>query len=162
MLQKYNRYRVLKVFIDNPTESFRLRELSRLVKIAPVSVGNYLKEFEKLGLIKRYEKRGVPFYQALRDNIKFIRYKKISVIYELYESGLIDYLWEKLNPEAIVLYGSHAKGEAIEDSDIDLFIVGKEKPLSLNEYEKNLGKKIHLMFNHNLGKVQNELKNNLI
>ena len=72
MLQKYNRYKLLKIFLENPTESFRLRELSRLSKIAPPSTMNYLKEFEKEDLIKTYTKRGIPFYQARRDNPNFI------------------------------------------------------------------------------------------
>ena len=162
MLQKYNRYNLLRVFFYSPTESFRLRELSRLSKISPVSVINYLKEFEKEGLIKRYTKRGIPFYQAMRDNEKFILYKKISVIYELNESGLVDFLWNKLAPDAIILYGSHAKGEAIEESDIDVFIIGKEREIDLKEFEKKLGKKLHLMFQSDIKKISKELKNNLI
>jgi len=162
MLKKYNRYRVLKVFLDSPTESFRLREISRITKLAPLSISNYLKEFEKEGLIKRYEKRGIPFYQAERENSNFIFYKKLSILYELHESGLIDYLWENLYPEAIILYGSYAKGEATENSDIDLFIIGKEKKINLKKYEKFLGKEIHLMFESNPKKIPEELKNNLI
>ena len=162
MLQKYNRYKLLKIFLDSPTESFRIRELSRLSKISPVSVMNYLKEFEKEGLIKKYLKREIPFYQAMRDNEKLILYKKISVIYELNESGLVDFLWDKLAPEAVILYGSHAKGEAIEESDIDIFIIGKEKEIKLEEFEKRLGKKLHLMFQPDIKKISKELKNSLI
>ncbi len=161
MLQKYNRYKLLKVFFDNPTESFRLRELSRISAISPVSVMNYLKEFENEGLIKKYEKRGIPFYISERDNEKFILYKKISILYELHESGLVDFLWNKLSPDAIILYGSHAKGEAIETSDIDIFVIGKEKKLSLDKFERRLGKRIHLMFDI-IERIPKELKNNLI
>jgi len=50
MLNKYNRYKLLRLFLDSPTESFRLREIARLTKISPPSVINYLKEFEKEGL----------------------------------------------------------------------------------------------------------------
>jgi len=162
MLKKYNRYILLKIFLDNPTESFRLRELSRLSKISPLSVMNYLKEFEKEGLIQRSQKRDIPFYTAVRDNEKFILYKKISIIYELNESGLVDFLWEKLSPDAIILYGSYAKGESIEVSDIDIFVVCKEKKIELEEFEKKLSKKIHLMFEADVKKIPKELRNNLI
>jgi DNA-binding transcriptional ArsR family regulator len=162
MLQKYNRYKLLKIFLDNPTESFRLRELSRMSKISPLSVMNYLKEFEKEKIVERYEKRKIPFYQAVRDNSDFVLYKKISGIYELNKTGLIEYLWEKLSPQAIILYGSYAKGEAVEDSDIDIFIIGKEKKIDLRNYEKKIGKGIHLMFNENSEHISKELKNNLI
>ncbi len=163
MLQNYNKYKILKVFLDNPTESFRLRELSRLSKIAPPSVMNYLKNFEKQGLIKRYEKRGIPFYKALRENKRFILFKKISIIYELNSSGLVDFLWDKLSPDAIILYGSCSLGEDIESSDIDIFLIGinKEKRINIEKFEKKLGKEIHLMFN-TLKNIPKELKNNLV
>jgi len=162
MLKKYNRYKLLKVFLGSPTESFRLRELSRLSGISPLSVVNYLKEFEKEELIKKYEKRKIPFYQAARDNEKFILYKKISIIYELNDSGVVSYLWDKLSPDAVILYGGYAKGESTEESDIDLFLICKEKHLDLSEFEKKLGRKIHLMFASFAGKIPRELKNNLI
>lgn len=162
MLQNYNRYKLLKVFLYSPTESFRLREMSRISSISPVSVMNYLKEFEHEGLIKRYEKRGIPFYQAERDNEDFKLYKKISIIYELNHSGLVSYLWEKLSPESIILYGSYAKGESVEESDIDIHIIGKERDIDIKEFEGKLGKSIHLMFSANVKKIPTELMNNLI
>ena len=162
MLEKNNTYKVLKIFLDSPTDSFRLREISRLAKISPPSVMIYLKKFEHNGLIKKQIKRDVPFYSALRDNSAFILYKKISALFELNTSGLVDYLWEKTSPEAIVLYGSHARGESIEDSDIDIFILGKEKPVKLDDFEKMLGRKIHILFNQALKNVSKELRNNIL
>lgn len=162
MLQNYNRYKLLKVFLDNSTESFRLRELSRMSKISPPSVLNYLKEFEKQDLIKRYEKRDVPFYQANLDNEDFIQYKKLSILFELHNSGLIDFLWEKLSPEAIILYGSQIKGESTENSDIDLFIIGREKRIDIEKFQKKLNSEIHLLFEKNPINISKELKNNLI
>jgi predicted nucleotidyltransferase len=162
MLEKYNKYKVLKLFLDSPTESFRLREIARMVKISPPSVMGYLKEFEKEGLVEKKIKRKIPFYSALRDNSDFILYKKISIIFELNKSGFIEYLWDKLSPEAIILYGSYAKGESITDSDIDLFILGKEKNLELKNFENKLDKKFHLLFKESLKDVSDELKNNLL
>ncbi|MBS3155934.1 nucleotidyltransferase domain-containing protein [Candidatus Woesearchaeota archaeon] len=162
MLQNYNKYKLLKIFLENPTESFRLRELSRLSKISPPSVLNYLKEFEKEGLIERYEKREVPFYKAELDNEDFREYKKISILFELHDSGLITFLWENISPEAIILYGSQIKGESTESSDIDLFIIGKEKNINIEKFEKKLGREIHIIFEENPKNIPKELKNNLI
>ena len=162
MLGNYNRYTVLKLFLDSPLDSFRLREIARLTKVSPPSVMNYLKEFEKERLINKQTKREIPFYSAVRDNPNFILYKKMSIIFELNKCGLIDYLWNTLAPQAIILYGSFAKGESVEDSDIDLFILGKENNLKLNDFEKKLNKKIHLLFKESLKEIPNELKNNLL
>jgi len=162
MFKKYNRYKLLKVFFDSPTESFRLRELSRLSIISPFSVMRYLKEFEEEELIKKYQKRDISFYKAVRDNERFILYKKISILYELSESGLVGFLWDKLSPEAIILYGSYAKGESVEESDVDIFIIGKDRKINIEEFEKKLNKTIHLMFEEDAKKISKELKNNLI
>lgn len=161
MLKDYNKYKVLKLFLYNPTSSFRLRELSRKVGLAPLSISNYLKEFEKEGLIKINIKENIKSYIAQRENITFSRYQKLSVQYELYDSGIIDKIWNETNPEAVILYGSYAKGEAIETSDIDLFIIGQEKKINLSEYIKKMSKEIHLIFQPK-DKISNELKNNLI
>lgn len=161
MFKKYNKYNLLRVFLFNSTESFRIRELSRKINLAPQSIMNYLKELEKEGLITIYKKEGIPFYQAQRDSPQFKRYQRISIQYELYSSGLIDFLWEKTNPEAIILYGSYLKGDAIESSDIDLFLVCPQEEIDLSHYEKKIGKQIHLLMNP-LKKIPDELKKNLI
>ena len=162
MLLKYNRYKLLKLFLDSPTDSFRLREIARLTNISPPSVMNYLKELENEGLINRQIKRTIPFYMASRDNPEFILYKKIGIVFELNKSGLIDYLWDKLAPKSIVLYGSFAKGESIENSDVDLFILGKEKIVDVANFEKKLNKKVHLLFKEYLKEIPDELKNNIL
>lgn len=162
MFKKNNRYKLLKIFLDEPIDSFRLRELARLSGISPASVINYLKRFEEERLIRRYEKRGIPFYVAERDSDDFIFNKKLSILYELQVSGLINFLWDNLHPSAIILYGSYAKGESIENSDIDIFIVGKEKEISLDKFEDIFGREIHLIFEENPKKIPKRLRSNLI
>lgn len=162
MLDNYNRYNLLKIFLFHSTESFGLRELARMSEISPPSVMGYLQEFIKQGLVKRFDKNGSPFYQAERDNAIFREYMKMGVIFEINHSGLADYLWKELSPEAIIFYGSFAKGEATEGSDVDLFILGKERKVGLDKFEKKIGLKIHLIFQDDVKKIPKELKNNLI
>ncbi len=101
--------------------------------------------------------------EGIKDKLgDFKQYKKIGILFELHRSGLIEFLWGVLSPEAIILYGIHAKGEAVEDSDIDIFIIGKEKKIDIKEFEKKIGKGIHLMFERDVKKISKELKNNLI
>ena len=162
MLENNNKYNLLKIFLDNPTESFRLRELSRMSKISPPSVINYLKEFIKQKLVNKYEKRGIPFYKAERDNKDFKEYKKLSILFELNKSRIIDYLWDKLSPDVIVLFGSFSKGESIENSDIDLFVQASERKINLSNYEKNFGREINLFLEENFSRLSKELKNNIL
>jgi predicted nucleotidyltransferase len=161
MLQNYNKYKILKIFFDNPTDSLRLRELCRLSKISPPSTTNYLKKLQKDNLIRKYVKRDIPYYQAERDNDDFTFYKKISIQYELHKSGLINHIWDAVSPCAIILYGSASKGEDTEDSDIDIFLTGKIKIPDVKKYEKILKKSIHIL-SEKLDEVSEELRSNLI
>ncbi|MDI6738569.1 MAG: winged helix-turn-helix domain-containing protein, partial [Nanoarchaeota archaeon] len=89
MLGDYNKYKLLKVFFLNPTDSLRLREIGRMAGLSPPSVMQYMKEFGEKGLVKRYIKRNVPFYQAQRDNEDFKAYSRIGMLFELHDSGVI-------------------------------------------------------------------------
>lgn len=160
MLQNNNYYKVLRVFLDSPTSRFGLREISRKIKLSFPSVKRYLLELEKENLIRIIKEKEVPAYLAEIDSQKFKFYKILSAQYELFQSGVIDYLWKKISPEAIIFYGSYRKGESIEGSDIDLFAMGKKTEVDLKKYEKILGRKIHLIIEEN-HKIPNELKNNL-
>jgi len=162
MFEKSNKYKLLKVFLFFPTDSFRLRELSRLSGIPPSTALHYLNSFEKEGLIKRYTKRGVIYYAAERENPRFKLYQKLSIQLELEISGLVEYLWNELSPKAIILYGSFARGEAVDSSDIDIFIIGNKCKIDLTKYESYFQREIHLMFEKDLKHVPKHLKNNLI
>ena len=161
MLQKNNKYKVLKVFLNSSTTEFGLREISRKIELALPSVKKYLLELESENLIETKEIRKNPVYVAIRDSEKFKFYMKLSIQYELFDSGVIDFIWKNVSPEAIILYGGYSKGEATENSDIDLFAIGKKKDISLAKYEKLLGKEIHLIMDK-IDKVPKELKNNLV
>ena len=155
-----NRYRVLKVFLDCPSSEFGLREISRKIGLSSPSVKKYLLEFEGQGLIRVRERMGNPVYVAEIDSEKFRFYGRLSMQYGLFESGVIDWIWKKMCPEVIIFYGSCAKGEAMENSDVDLFAVGQKGNIDLSKYEKVLGRGIHLMSDKG-DKIPKELKNNL-
>ena len=167
MLQKDNRYRILRIFFDDPSPKgigFQLREISRKVSIAPPSVKNYLTELKKEGLIAKvkYRIHGYPVYYANRDNDSFKFLKKLDTIMKIKESGLLEYLSETCMPDAIILFGSSASGEDLKDSDIDLFVASKDEKISLDKFEKYLNRKISILFSDSFGKLSKELKNNII
>lgn len=162
MLQKCSLWRVFSVFLEEPLKIHYIKEIARKINLAHTSVKNHLLELEKEELISKKEGEIYAGFIAERDNENFILYKKLSILYELRNSGLVDYLWQTLSPDALILYGSYAKGDSIETSDVDLFVIGKEKKINLKKYEKILGKTIHLMFDPNVKHIPKELKNNLI
>ena len=167
MLQKDNRYRILRIFFEDPSPKgigFQLREISRKVAIATPSVKKYLMELEKEGLVTRVKHRiyGYPVYYASRDNDNFKFLKRLDTLMKIKESGLLEYLSESCMPDVIILFGSSASGEDLKDSDIDLFVASKDEKLSLNKFEKHLNRKINILFSADFSKMSKELKNNVI
>ena len=162
LLQDYSLFKVLNVFFDDPIKDFQLREISRIIKLHHKSVLIYIKQLLKLGLIKVNTKTLYKSYNANTDNPMFQRYKKTINQIKLYESGLIDHLYEKSMPSCIIMFGGYAKGTDIKESDIDLFIEAKEDKVDTAKFEEKLGRKIHLVFEKDIKELSKELKNNII
>jgi len=162
MLQKYNRYRILEKFFDFPRKDFQIREISRMVDLAQISVMNHLKALQKEGLVMK-EKKGIyPTFRADKDNEEFKILKMQNLIWRIYRSGIISDLDEEIKPDCIVLFGSSSRGEDTESSDIDLLIQSEEYELPLKKYEDILRRKINLFFEPDINKLNKELLNNII
>jgi len=106
----------------------------------------------------------VIFYTADRTNKNYLLEKKLNNTRLLFQSGLIQYLNQELSNPPIILFGSYAKGEDIEDSDIDLYIETlSKKTLELKRFENILKRKLQIFRYKNLKVIDNNhLANNII
>ena len=166
MLQKSSMLRTLELFFVSPNKAHYLMGMSREIKLAHTSLKKNVKVLLKNGLIMELkEKRGgrvFPVYKARSDDKNFRRQKISYNISALFESGVVDFIQEKLMPKSIVLFGSYARGEDTEQSDIDLFVECNEEELKLEKFEKKLGRTIEIHFKEHFNTYPNELKNNII
>jgi len=165
MLQKSSMFQTAEVFFKYPTTELELIEISRKIKLAHTSVKKNLKELITLSIINqkilKKGKRNYPIYKANLESKDYKKYKKISNYAQILESGLIQFIEQKLAPKSIILFGSFSRGEDIEDSDIDLFIECKEHKLNFNKFETELNRNIQLHFKDSFSKYPKELKNNI-
>ncbi len=162
MIQNYITYRILQSFFDYPTRYFQLREISRMLKIGLPSVISHIKKLEKEGFLLKEKKRIYASYKANKKAERFKIYKKNDIILRCYESGLIEHISTNTSPNAIVLYGSAARGEDTETSDIDLFVLAKEIKIKTETFEKKLNRKIRIFFEQDIKDLPKELLNNII
>lgn len=125
------------------------------------SIINHVKQLESDGYIRK-EEGGIYSSFVANKTDSFKMYKKNDILLRLDESGLVEYLDEQLSPNAIVLFGSASRGEDIETSDIDIFILAKEKELNLKKFETKLKRKVKLFFEDKIEDVPKELLNNLV
>jgi len=139
-----------------------MRELSRRIKLAQISVINHLKALQKDGLIIK-EKKGIyPAFRANRESEDYKVLKRQNLLWQIHKSGLISFLDETLKPNCIVLFGSAARGEDSETSDVDIFIQAEETELKLEKYERILNRKITILFETKINNLNRELMNNII
>jgi len=124
LYQKIIQLNVLQLFIKNPYERYYLREASRMLDISPMTVKRALDLLVKERLLIREEFKNQILYKG---NMESSAFKHLKVTYNLSwleEKGIVDYLTENLaGLSSLVLYGSFAKGENDEKSDIDILAI---------------------------------------
>lgn len=155
----------LKPFLEEPNREFNVRELARLLKIAPATASKKLKEFAKNGLLKQREERMLLLYKADLDSESYTDLKVYYNIRKIKESGLIEALNKFYLKPSIVLFGSAATGLDTETSDIDLFIETEKKSNiePLKTFEKKLNRTLQILTAPNIQKLKNpHLINNIL
>ena len=164
MRRKDIKQTIREYFFINPNAKLRVREIEKTLKLPIPSDIRYCKELEKEGILTISKTGNVNFYTANRGDVKYLLEKKLHNIKQLYESGLVEYLKIELSNPSIVLFGSFAKGEDTEESDIDLYIeTNSKKNVILEKFEKLLKRKIQVFRHKNLREISNtHLANNII
>jgi len=137
LYQKIIQLSVLELFIKNPYEEYYLREASRILNISPMTTKRAFDLLVQERLLVREEFKNQILYRA---NMESAAFKHLKVAYNLSwleKIDVVDYLKENLaGLSSLVLYGSYAKGENDEKSDIDLLAIsssGTNKEIRLME-----------------------------
>ncbi|MCJ7479037.1 MAG: nucleotidyltransferase domain-containing protein [Candidatus Nanohaloarchaeota archaeon QJJ-7] len=165
MLQECSAWVVGEVFFQEPTEEHYLSEISRKSGIAHTSVKNHLETLGEESIIEtQIEEKGERTYPRYRAtmNQEYRFYKKIHLLQQLHTSGLVEHLVDRNQPDCIILFGSAARGEDTETSDIDLYIQAEERDHDLKEFEKQLNREIQLHTGPEFQEYPKELRNNII
>ncbi len=155
--------KALEFFFKNPTTTIHLRELGRQIGFSSAGASKSLKNLAKQNLVEEQKTKAVSNYKA-KLTPQFIQLKKIYNLYSLYNSKLVDFLKKEYEfPDSIIIFGSYARGEDSEKSDIDIVVITRlEKSLNLSQFEKKLQRKINILELKNLKKAKKEFINNLI
>ncbi len=162
MIKKDIKTKIKEYFIQNPTKKLRVRQIEKTLSLPIPSVIRYTKELTEEKILKINRIENIKFYQADRTSENFILEKKIFNIKQL--TKLIKHLKKEYSNPTIILFGSYAKGEDIEASDIDLFIQTPITKVEIPEkIEKELERSIQIFAHKNIQEIKNkELANNII
>ena len=154
--------KIIQLFFYQPMTKFGVRELSRLTFLDTKTIMKYLHILVAKKIILRNEqKRHFTTYEANRLSPLYKFEKSHALVRKIYESGLLEYLQQKIKPKNITLFGSVAKGTYHEKSDIDIFIQSSYQRVNVSRYEQKLGHKVSLFFEENLDELSKALKENI-
>ena len=154
--------KIIEIFLKEPSREYYVREIAKRTGKSPTTASKHLKKWIKKKILigeKKYN------HLLFRVNTESRQYKLIKINYnmELLEiCGLIEYLEEFYEkPHAIVLFGSFARGEDNENSDIDILVISSKKEIAANleKFKKILGREIQL-FIHSPAEIKKMTKEN--
>ena len=144
LFQKIKLLKVLSEFFDYPRDEFYAAELAKKTGISTPSMVRYLGGLYKHGFLERKELGRTRLYRLNMN--PFLRQLKISYNVErVFCSGLLQYILENTSGlNAVVLYGSWAKGANTNDSDIDLLVVCDKNSIDLEKLEKIVKRRVDM------------------
>lgn len=142
------RIKLLDVFLSSPNARFYVREIQRKTGEDIRNIHQELQNLEALGLLRSEVQGNQKYYSVNRDFFLFPELK--AIIFKT--SGVQGLLKEAINKlsgiEAAFIYGSYAKGEESESSDVDVLIIGRPDMTELNEMINELEEKLHREINY--------------
>ena len=150
-----NIFKILTLYRSDYSSSLHIRAMAKLMETSHVALLPYLKHLEKLKILNSENAGRNKQYTLNKDNILTKYYlmttEELVTIDYLEKTFLIKKLAEHLNTldisNPLILFGSYAKGYATEESDIDLFGIGKlteTLQTHIKKFEAVYGKKINL------------------
>ena len=148
---------MLGPFFEDDYRRISVREYSRLKKISPPTASTYLKEFMREGLLEAVKERNFHYYNANRENWIFRHLQKIYWQNKLEKTGLLKKIRKEFIMPSMILFGSAAKAEMTNHSDIDIALFSPtKKEITFGEYEKILGRKLQIFRFESIKDIKNK------
>lgn len=136
--------KVLEPFFNIP-KYWHFEELYRVASISKPQLSNWLKKYEKQGLIKKVKPKGkMPYYISLQENPDYRNKKRLYALKLLTESGLLSHLSTLKGAKVVIIFGSFSRWDWYKDSDIDIFIYGMDNDFEQGKYESRLHRGIQV------------------
>jgi predicted nucleotidyltransferase len=142
LLTKRSATKILEFFLDNPSKEFYEAEIREKSGVAKASSVKWLKPLAKLEFLSKRNKGRMILYKLNSENQVVKELKRLKII------SLLVLEFKGMNVE-VYLYGSCARGEFKEDSDIDIIVMSKQTREiidSIGKIEKKIGKNIKPSF----------------
>ncbi|MEA1869284.1 MAG: nucleotidyltransferase domain-containing protein [Euryarchaeota archaeon] len=141
------RVKLLTLFLMNPDREIYVREIARDIGENINSVRRELANLEEIGLLTSKRKGNLRYYVTDRKMPIFDELTSIILKTEGIAKILKDNLSLMGDIKIAFIYGSFARGDAMAESDIDVFIIGNVNEdmliVAVREIEKKLSREVN-------------------
>jgi DNA-binding Lrp family transcriptional regulator len=150
-------------FFEATLKRWSFTELVKESGISRERVNYYLKKLMKEKFIRRIKpKQKMPYYITNRETSKFRFEKRMYGLTLLEQSGLFEHLSSLKEIKTAILFGSFARGDWNQSSDVDIFIYGDDKNFAKGEFEHKIKREIQVFSYKNSKEIKKELDAALI
>lgn len=118
-----NTQKTLDFFLQRPEEEYTAKEVQRSTGISKSGINLALRELAKNGFINRKKRDKIYLFSLVHSDPVVRQMKVLRTVLLL--NGLLNKL--RKYSEQIILFGSCARGEDISTSDVDLFVLTRQK-----------------------------------
>jgi len=136
---------VKELFFNNASRHWHFEEIVKESKLSRAQANEWLKRLQKEGIITKTKEKGkMPYYTGNFNSPQYKNSKKIYALEKFHETGLLNHLQALKKAATIVIFGSFARADWNEKSDIDLFIYGNDSEFNQGKYESRLKREIQV------------------
>ena len=168
-------FKVAEQLFNYPNTTFHIRLLEEETGFSTTAVTAAVQELKSYKIARVEETPIKTDVCANLEGREYRFYKLVFNLYRLQRWGFVDLLVDVFqNPEAIVVYGSFARGEDIEKSDVDILIVTSLSSSAINDieqessfllrkkaFEKEFNRRLDFKVFNSLDKSAPEFKNSI-
>ncbi len=142
--------RILSLFTKGYDRDYYIREVEKLLGVSSRTALVTLAKLEKEGILESKTRGKIKAYSIRKSSLSrdfFLLAEQYKKIQFLEKNRLIKEVIDKADEfmrGMVIVFGSYAKGTEKEDSDLDLFIVGKYEESKIKEVGKKYGIDINI------------------
>ena len=140
-----NHLKILSLFSSGYNKSFYIREVNRILEISPRTAQLILNDLENKGILESIIRGKIKTY-ILRKNQTSKYYLALAETYKttifMDNNSVIKEIIERILPLTSgigLIFGSYAKGDQREGSDLDIFLAGHADTRKIREISKAYG-----------------------
>ena len=136
---------LLRLFFEQTLRHWHFEDLLKASEMSRERLHFYLKQLLRENVVRRIKPRGkMPYYLARYESPEFRLQKRLYGLQLLEQSGLFAHVLTISGIKTALLFGSFARGDWDQSSDVDLFLYGDSSSFRKGFFETKLKRELQI------------------